>query len=349
MNNIEKVKLKLIAEKFDIGKCLSVAPVAQGLINETFVVEANKGKYILQKLHKIFSVDIVENIRVVTEHLLTNKETTPIIIKTNSGENILTQYDCNWRMMTFVDGNSFDKIPDALHAKEAGILVGRFHNILANLEYDFKSEFKNWHNTAFYISRLKETADKYKNTKKYLELEKLKDDILYEYNGQHQIIFSGNNVVHGDLKINNLMFDTNSKALCLIDLDTLHQADILAELGDAVRSWCNSVEGISEVSSEFDLHTFEAMMSGYISENKNLISAEKLLSVPNAAAQIALELSARFLEDAYAESYFKLDKSNYKTLLEQNFTEAEKQFNLYKDINKKASKAEKIIKNLLNE
>ena len=46
-------------------------------------------------------------------------------------------------------------------------------------------------------------------------------------------------LVHGDLKISNLIFDAAGKAVGIIDFDTLLVHARAIDLGDALRSWCN--------------------------------------------------------------------------------------------------------------
>lgn len=341
-------ELKLIVDKFDVAQCTSIDSIDQGLINETFIVETAKDKYILQKLHKIFPIAVTENMKAVTEYLNQHNKTTPLLIHTNEGNIIFEHNNFLWRMMTFIEGESFDTIPNVEYAKEAGILVGEFHKLLDGLNYNFKHKFENWHDTDFHMNSLRETAKHYEKTEKGGQLSSLKNKILSSYDLLEKVDFSNNGIVHGDLKINNIRFaKDNNKALCLIDLDTLQRGDIVAELGDASRSWCNKGEGKPKTLINFDLDLFQAMMAGYILGNNGLTDLNKLLKVPDSTSQIALELSSRFLKDAYTESYFKLDKNNYATLFEQNFMEATRQFELSQDINRKKEEAVEIIKKLI--
>ena len=69
--------------------------------------------------------------------------------------------------------------------------------------------------------------------------------------------------MHGDPKINNLLFDAaTGRALCFIDLDTLGRMPLPLELGDAFRSWCNPA-GEDNRQSAFALDLFAAAVDGY--------------------------------------------------------------------------------------
>src|SRR5690606_30561490 len=71
-------------------------------------------------------------------------------------------------------------------------------------------------------------------------------------------------VVHGDLKISNLLFDdARAEAHALVDLDTVGRMPLWQELGDAWRSWCNP-GGEDQAAARFDLALFAAALDGWL-------------------------------------------------------------------------------------
>ncbi|MCO4745681.1 MAG: phosphotransferase, partial [Proteobacteria bacterium] len=110
-------------------------------------------------------------------------------------------------------------------------------------------------------------------------------------------------VVHGDLKISNLRFQ-GGEAIALIDLDTLARGTLDAELGDALRSWCNTAG--EDAPPTFDLDVLGAAMRGYASEAEGVTDAE-WESVVSGTMRIAVELAARFAADALERNYFGFD------------------------------------------
>ena len=111
-------------------------------------------------------------------------------------------------------------------------------------------------------------------------------------------------IIHGDLKISNVRFDGH-EAVALIDLDTFQRGQLDAELGDAMRSWCNrSGEDVTE--ARVDTEVFAAAMAGYASTAVHTTDDEWLGMAPG-LERIATELAMRFAADALNESYFGFD------------------------------------------
>jgi Ser/Thr protein kinase RdoA (MazF antagonist) len=284
--------LKTIIKTFGIGGILSVNPVEKGLVNKTFLVETDENKYILQKLHGIFPDSVTEDIDVVTCFLRDNGVITPILIHKQGDGILLKQGSDSWRMMTFIEGRAFDFMPGIEFAMSAGHLVGRFHRVLSSLDYKFKHESKNWHRTAFYIDRLcsslKDCKDKY--------ILSIKDDILTSYQLLKIPKFTLRHILHGDLKFNNILFEpSGSKAICLIDLDTLRKGSISLEMGDAVRSWCNPGGEDSE-DVYFDLELLSAAMEGYIPEVGQVVEDHEFLAQIFGRCLYTILFSTRFKE-----------------------------------------------------
>ena len=83
-------------------------------------------------------------------------------------------------------------------------------------------------------------------------------------------------------------------------------------------------------------------MEGYFSTALFLTKEEKD-AIPIGIKTIILELSARYITDAFEQSYFKLDNNKYSGLYEQNKSKAESLIKLYKDFQNKAQAVEDII------
>ena len=246
-------------------------------------------------------------------------------------------------MAAYIEGRTFDVMPGVEFARPAGHLVGKFHRVLSTLDYQFRYESKNWHNTEFYIQRLCSSLEDCRDK----DILYIKKDILKSYRSLKRPRYTHRHIVHGDLKTSNILFEmSGSKAICLIDLDTLRKGSISLEMCDAMRSWCNP-GGEDSAYIYFDLDIFSAAMKSYILEADAIVDNNELLAIPSSSAIIALELSARFLEDAYTRSYFRLDSRHYDTLYEQNLNKAMNQLKLFYDIQGKENKAKNMIKNFI--
>jgi len=117
--------------------------------------------------------------------------------------------------------------------------------------------------------------------------------------------------------------------VAILDLDTTGRGAIATEMGDALRSWCNSNGELG--SALFDTATYEAAVKGYFSTATFLTDEEKKY-IPLGIKTIALELAARFLSDAFEEAYFRFDPAHFSNLAEQNFALAKVQTDLYFDV-----------------
>ena len=95
-----------IAEQFNIeGAVLDVNPTGNGHINDTYLVETDSGRYILQRIntHVFKSPEqLMHNITAVTEFLRGPLR----VIPTREGRAFAVIPDGHWRIMTYI-GNSY--------------------------------------------------------------------------------------------------------------------------------------------------------------------------------------------------------------------------------------------------
>ena len=136
-------------------------------------------------------------------------------------------------------------------------------------------------------------------------------------------------VVHGDPKISNFIFSSSEdRALCLIDLDTLSSDRIVIDIGDALRSWCQ-VRG--DESTAFDKDIFSAFLQGYIL-SADFLTKQEISAIIDGVRIVTLDLCARYITDAFQETYFKLDYSKYSSLFEQNSKKASDLIRFYREV-----------------
>ena len=104
-----------------------------------------------------------------------------------------------------------------------------------------------------------------------------------------------------------------------------------AEVGDALRSWCNTTREDAP-SPGLALDTFEAAVTGYLSgADSTTTPAERAAIVPG-LERITLELSARFAADALVESYFGWDAEIAPTQGDHNLLRAHNQLGLARQV-----------------
>lgn len=311
-----------------------VEPLGGGLINTTYRITANRGRFVLQRVNPIFSPGIHENIRAVTEHLASLGMLTPRLIPTRAGRVYLDRGAGGvWRLMTYVEGASFDAVRGPGQARAAGELVGRFHVALDSLTHRFVDMRVGVHDTAAHLAKLEAAVEAERGHRLHGPVSTLAAEILAAARGLDPLPPLPDRACHGDLKLANVRFEAESgpareRALCLIDLDTLGPMHLGYEMGDALRSWCNP-GGEDQGAVSLDLDVWSAAADGYALGRGNALSEDERRALLLGVEWVSLELSARFAADALLEAYFGWDHERFPARGEHNLARARSQWALF--------------------
>lgn len=296
-----------------------------GLINRTFRVEHEGAFYALQRLHPIFRAEVNEDIDAITAHLERKGIVTPRLVRTRDGAASATDEEgAVWRVTTWVPGDVVETLRDPASARSAGELVARFHGALVHLEHTFAFTRPGAHDTPRHLRKLGEVLASHRGHASFADVEPLGRRILAHAETLPAIGTLPRRIVHGDLKISNVVFDGDQRAIALIDLDTIQHGTIAVELGDALRSWCNPA-GESSLDAALDVASFEAAVRGYAAGAAGFLEPEEIASIVPGLETIALELAARFCSDALEETYFGWDASRFASRSEHNLVRATSQ------------------------
>ncbi|MDQ3076279.1 MAG: aminoglycoside phosphotransferase family protein [bacterium] len=315
----------------------SVVEFGTGATNTTYKVTLQKGDsvtlYVLQHMSLFFGLSSMEDIDAITKRIYSKGINTQSVVPTLEGEQFVSDDKSWWRVLTYIPGTIFDSISSGNQAREAGKLVGIVHNGLFDFDYEFKYKLLHYRDTEFFMNELQSILIKNQGSDKFNRLKGLGEKVLFAYKALPKNSDLPKRIIHGDLKISNVVFDQNGEnAVALIDWDTLMRGPVALDLGDALRSWCMS--GGEDVNMvKFDKEVYDKALEGYFS-TANFLTKEEKESIPWGVKLITLELSARFLIDAFNESYFRLDSSKYKSLFEQNKKRAENQFKFFEEYQK---------------
>jgi Ser/Thr protein kinase RdoA (MazF antagonist) len=305
------------------------APVEAGLINRTFVVEGPGARYVLQWVNPIFGPEVNEDIEAVTAHLAARGLLTPRLVHTRAGAlSVADAARGHWRLMTFVDGVTHLKPSGPALCESAGLLVGRFHRAVEDLTREFTHRRPHVHDTARHLAHLASALEQHAGHRHHAAVAPVAREILARGAELPAVEALPRRVVHGDLKLSNLLFSPAGEALALIDLDTLARMSVVLELGDAWRSWCNPAGEDDPAAARLDLGLFEASVRGYARGAAGLLDPAEVAALPRAVELIALELSARFCADALLESYFGWDRARFPSASEHNLLRARGQLAL---------------------
>jgi Ser/Thr protein kinase RdoA (MazF antagonist) len=323
-----------------------VEPIVHGNINTTFRLTLGSRRLILQRLNPIFGPEVHRDIDAVTRHIDARGLVTPRLVRTSGDDLWYEDADGGvWRVMTLVEGtvHSAGAAPELCHS--AGRLLGRFHVALADLEHEFAHSRPGVHDTPQHMRHLREVLRTHRDHPAHREVAPVGQTILAAAGDLASPTDLPPRIVHGDPKLNNVVFDDAGRAISLIDLDTLSRMTIPVELGDAFRSWCNP-SGEDTVESAFDLTRFQAGLTGYAEFAGALLEPIEIEAIVPAVELITLELASRFCADALEESYFAWDRERFASAAEHNLHRAKSQLSLARSYSGQRSAAREVVDEL---
>ncbi len=281
-----------------------------GLINRTWAVDAPGRTAVLQWVNPIFPAAVNADIAAVTAHLRRHGLATPALIPTREGGLWHVENGAVWRLMTRMPGTSRSRLADAAAARAAGMLLGRFHGALLDFEAAFGHPRGGVHDLSRHLGQLRHTLGAHRAHPRHAEVEPLAREILAAAESLQPLPDTPVRVVHGDPKLDNLLWIDDHEALCLVDLDTLGRLALPLELGDAFRSWCNP-RGEDGAVARFSLAHFAAAVDGYAQAAQGWILPGEVAGIVEGTLTIYVELAARFCADALEERYFGWDAQRF--------------------------------------
>ncbi len=325
---------------YSINSNASIFPYGHGLINRTWKIEDGKNNFILQKIntqifkHPGFISENIHAIAIFLEHhypayfFLTPR-------KTPSGKDLVfIKEEGYYRMFPFIENShTIDVAENTSQTYEAAKKFGELTKLLATFPAnELKITLPDFHNISLRYkdflhaiqSGNKERITKANELIEFLESQK---NIVDEF----EKIQSSNafklRVTHHDTKINNVLFNTAEKAICVIDLDTLMPGYFISDVGDMIRT---CVPAVSEEENDIAKiyireEIFVAVAEGYLSEMCNELSSEELNSFVFAGKFMIYMQALRFLSD-----YLSNDAYYGSTYEDHNFYRASNQAQLLK-------------------
>jgi hypothetical protein len=338
MNDLSSVSD--VVQQFAIyGEFKDLAPYGGGHINDTFVSRWDQAgtelRYLHQKINQnvfIHPVEVMENVRRVTCHIREKlradgepdwSRRTLTVVPARDGALLVTDADgSSWRTYLFIEGaHTVDVVSSPREALFLGTSIGLFQKQLADLGpprlYDTIPDFHNMEKRykTFYAAVSRDTHGRAGKTGPEIAFMKENEErggILVRYLREGRI---PERICHNDTKMNNIMIDdADSRALCVVDLDTVMPGTSLFDVGDLIRTVTNRVEEDERdlPESQFDLDCFEALLAGYLSEAGDFLLNEEKALVTESGRNITQIMALRFLTD-YLEGdhYYHTDRPDH--------------------------------------
>ena len=355
-----------IVSQFKIeGKIKDILPIGNGLINETLrvsTIAADTPDYILQRINNNVFPDVnllQHNIEAVTGHIrnkLKELDEEEInrkclhFIESVGGKTYYQDANGNyWRMSVFIP-DSFTKeevSPESVFC--CGETFGNFEKILLDLDEPLGEVIPNFHNMEFRLHQLHDAvvADKMGRVASVRdilsEIERNADEMcLAEKLYRDKVL--PKRICHCDTKVNNMLFDSDGKVLCVIDLDTVMPSFIFSDYGDFLRTGANYVAEDSDDYQAVGLKEdiFCAFTEGYLSTAGSFLTAIEISHLPYAVALFPFMQCVRFLTDYInGDVYFKTKYA------EHNYVRSRNQLLLYRDVHRHDQMMNEFIKKIL--
>ena len=328
MKPIDTHLLKEILSNFNISEeSAHLEKISSGYINDTYKLYiSEKPKYILQRINTIVFKN-VENIFHNIDLIQSNKVDIGVKFIRSKSKKLYTIIDNKdyWRLMKYEPGSyTYDSSDEPKTAFECGKVLSSFHKNLNTLNINnFKDIIADFHNLPY---RLKE----FKSILKSANKEEIKNctnqiNFVKKISRRFDSIYNSKlnlRLCHNDSKLNNILFNKENKAICLIDLDTIMPGLILYDFGDTVRTIVNPVseEEIDLNKIRFNKKMFEAFIDGFEELFSKIDLNEKNL-LPLSVALMPFIHGLRALNDHLSgNKYFKV------TYLNQNLIRAKNLF-----------------------
>ena len=338
-------ELAAVLREWGIAEARAARAPSGNIADTWFVDPPGARRLVAQKMHPIFGAAVLEDMEAVTAHLAAHGLATQRLVRTRAGALAATGSDGRlWRVLTYLDGHTVDRVAGPAMARAAAERVAQFHRALVDLDHTYRFVRAGVHDTAAHLARL-EAALGGEGPRA------LAEDILDAARTIDLGVFAAlpRRRSHGDLKISNVVFAgdagdaddaDDADAVALIDLDTLGHLPLPFELGDAWRSWCNPL-GENVEDAAFDLDVFAAAVSGYASAGEATpAEVDRLVA---GVETIALELAARFCVDAFEDRYFGWDPRHFPSRREHNRVRAAGQLSLARKLGAVRGQAEAVV------
>jgi hypothetical protein len=358
--------LTAIVAEFRIeGTVESVNPIGSGHINDSYLVTTkptDAQDYLLQRInHGIFRdvPGLTENILKVSRHLVakilcnsSGFDNFQVLrpIATRKGNYFFRDQKGNyWRLYNFIAGSrSFDIVETPELAFEGGKAFGIFHYLTADMDITSLIEtLPDFHNIDTRLKTFRDTVNRDPEGRTG-ELQQEIGFVESRAEEMHTILNLGRSgaipvrVTHNDTKFNNVLFDGQNRAVCVVDLDTVMPGYVLYDFGDAIRTGASTgaedEQDLSQVG--IDLTLFESYTRGYLSIAGKFLNPSELDHLAFSARFMTYIIGLRFLTDHIdGDHYYRIHHPGH------NLQRARAQFRLVESMEERFSEMQRIVGN----
>ncbi len=301
-----------VLKAFGLTDNLEVNSFGSGLINNTWKVADNNVAYILQRInHNVFKVpeNIAHNIRLIGQYLLENNPDYLFVrsMLTDGGSDLhFVEGEGYFRLVPFVEAShTVDVVQTPLQAFEAAKQFGRFSYLLRDFPVgELKVTIPDFHNLSLRYRQFLEAetngnAERITAAANEINWLKQQDFIVRNFDAMQQNPAFKLRVTHHDTKISNVLFNSEDKGLCVIDLDTVMPGYFISDVGDMMRTCLSPVSEEEKDFSKIEIRDnyFVAIVRGYLEGMNGELSEDEMAAFFDAGCYLIYMQALRFLTD----------------------------------------------------
>lgn len=339
MNN-----LNTIAGRFDIaGTIVRIEPLGNGMINDTFrvVTAGDSPDYVLQRINNAVFKDVgllQNNIKAVTAHIRNklvqagekdiDRKVLSLVNVKGSDTTYVLEDGKYWRMTVLIRDSYTHESVNPESSYDAGKAFGDFEYMLSDISEKIGETIPDFHNMELRSRQLAEAvandaAGRMKDAevKEMVEFLGKYDEDMCKAERLHREGVLPKRICHCDTKVNNMLYDADGQALCVIDLDTVMPSFVFSDFGDFLRTAANTVAeddpDIDKVSFRMDI--FKSFAEGYLESAGRFLTDIEKDNLPYAALLFPYMQAARFLADYInGDTYYKIKYPEHNLVRTRN-------------------------------
>lgn len=300
----------------------SAEPIGDGHINDTYLVSAADGKYVVQRIKDTADTAKYEyNYGLYADILASNGIKFPVWLKNMAGTYFYTDGSgYNWRMYSYIDGDIIRAPQKIEHLFSLGQGLKKLHILLQKIKDKPKPVYPHLHDLMYYYDMYcKVKDDDKKLCTEYLD-PVIENKISADIDKMLRISVDKTSVVHGDTKLTNILFK-DGKVTGFIDFDTLMNGSLIEDVADCIRSCCidngqlntdkadELVKGYLDTCDDFnepnnmqDTQNLQNQYDTTGKQNINNIIRNDIKQLPDVFNKICFELGLRYYTDAISKN-----------------------------------------------
>lgn len=314
-------------------------PLSGGLIHQTFSVQTSSSSLLLQSINtKVFSdpEGLIHNHRILHQHFQASIAPFPLAAPLPFSQGQWTIQDHSgsyWRLSQLITNtHTLDAVDGPAQAEELACFFARFTRFAASMQQaEWSIPIPKFHDLSHRFHQF-QTALSTGLSDRINASQPLIDALIHRTGYVDFFEQLRNNpayplrMMHHDAKLSNVLVDSkNGQWVCPIDLDTVMPGYYFSDLGDMIRSLCNSRKEDEVANEQTILRTdiYQALVRGYLAGMGDALTPAELENIHQAGPIMIYMQALRFLTDHLnGDTYYRIDRPGH------NFDRAQNQFDL---------------------